>query len=174
MAEYEKLIPFTNWSTEDFNGLFGAAIPSPSSNANENHTGELILDKPYLFKAGGTYSVPQTQALHFAKQLAVRELHRLGTPQAEMLTDIDMAANIAKCFPSKPSESAIANSFERLDVKDTEALAAVEVTANKTVNDEQLESDDDVDTVEDIKNNAGTPKFKAPLGRPRKDAQYSK
>jgi hypothetical protein len=172
--EYEKSIPFKNWSDEDFQGLFGAALVSPESTVTENHSAELLLDNPYLFKAGGTYSVPQSQALHFAKQLAVRELHKLGTDRAAMLTDVDMKEYVGKCFPVKPTESAMSNSFERLDApQDVVATASTEKTDNKTDTETQNEKEDDSDdSVDDDKNNAGAPVFKKPLGRPRKDAQY--
>lgn len=175
MAEYEKTIPFKNWSDKDFQGIFGAAIVSPMTTPEANHSAELILDNPYLFKAGGTYSVPQSQALHFAKQLAVRELHRLGTDKAAMLTESDMKEYIGRCFPVKPSEQAMTNSFERIDeVKDVEAQAATPTSDNKTEKDAQSEEKDlDDDNADDDKNNARTPVFKRPVGRPRtKDAQY--
>ena len=172
--EYEKSIPFKNWSDEDFQGLFGAALVSPESTVTENHSAELLLDNPYLFKAGGTYGVPQSQALHFAKQLAVRELHKLGTDRAAMLTDVDMKEYVGKCFPVKPTESAMSNSFERLDApQDVVATASTEKTDNKTDTETQNEKEDDSDdSADDDKNNAGAPVFKKPLGRPRKDAQY--
>lgn len=174
--EFEKSIPFKNWSTEDFQGLFGAALVSPMTTADENHSAELLLDNPYLFKAGGTYSVPQSQALHFAKQLAVRELHKLGTDKAAMLTDIDMKEYMGRCFPgTKPGESAMTNTFERLDApQDVEAQAAIPTTENKTENDSQKDAKDESDdNADDDKNNAGSPVFKRPIGRPRtKDAQY--
>lgn len=177
MQEYEKAVPFKNWSDEDFQGIYAAAQQSPMSNATENHSAELMLSEPYLFKAGGTYSVPMSQALHFAKQLAVRELHKLGTDRAAMLSDIDVKANMDKCFPVKPKEGANPNSFERIDViEDAEAKPTVGIeNANKTVEDEQKEeSDDEDDNADDEKNNAGAPVFKKPIGRPRKDAQYVK
>lgn len=177
MAEYEKSIPFKNWSAEDFQGIFGAAIVSPPTTPVENHSAELLLDNPYLFKAGGTYNVPQSQALHFAKQLAVRELHKIGTAKAEMLSDPDVKEYMAKCFPIKPSDSAMTNSFERIDeVKDVEASPAVPTSENKTENDKQSEiTEDDDDDTSDEKNNAGAPVFKRPVGRPAKttkDTQY--
>lgn len=168
MAEYEKAIPFKNWSTEDFLGIFGAAMPSQNS-------AELVLSEPYLFKAGGTYSVPQSQALHFAKQLAVRELHKIGTARAEMLSDADMKENMNKCFPVKPKSNVGTSTFERLDiVTDEEAKPAVGVAdANKTIEVEQKEeSEDDEADASDDKNNAGAPAFKNKGGRPRKDVQY--
>lgn len=156
--EYEKSVPFKNWTTTKFEGLFGGDM--------------------YKFEAGGTYSVPLSQATHFAKQLAVRELHALGTVQGEMLTDIDMKAYMDKCFPVKPtSQAAEGNSFERIDVvTDETAKPATEVAdANKTIEVEQKETSEDDDAeVTDEKNNAGAPVFKKPLGRPRKDAQYVK
>ena len=175
MAEYEKSIPFKNWSDEDFEGRFGMAIVSPETTPAENHSAELILDNPYLFKAGGTYSVPQSQALHFAKQLAIRELHKKGTDRAAMLSEIEVNENIAKAFPVKPTESSKTNEFERIDeVKDVEATAAPIVSENKTEKDAQNEEDDSDDSVEDAKNNAGAPVFKRPVGRPKaKDAQYA-
>lgn len=175
--EYEKPVPFKNWSTEDFLGVFGAAVESPMSSAERNHTAELVLSEPYMFKAGATYSVPQSQALHFAKQLAVRELHRLGTPKAEMLADIDVREYMDKCFPSKSKMDAAPNTFERIDVvEDVEAKPAIGIVdANKTIEQEQVEvSDDDEDDVSDEKNNTGAPVFKKAVGRPRKDAQYVK
>lgn len=155
MAEFDKVVPFKNWSSTSFEGLFGG--------------------EHYKFEAGGTYSVPLSLANHFAKQLAVRELHALGTVKGEMLSDIDMKEYMDKCFPVKAKVGAFASTFERIDVvADTEALPAKEIAdANKTVVEEQKEeSEDDEAEVTDEKNNAGTPKFKAPVGRPRKDAQY--
>lgn len=173
--EFEKTIPFKNWSGEDFQGVFGAALVSPSTTPSENHSAELLLDNPYLFKAGATYSVPQSQALHFAKQLAVRELHRIGTAKAEMLSEPDMKEYMERCFPIKPSDKAMTNTFERIDeVKDVEAQAATPTSENKTENDAQKEAkDEDEDSADDEKNNAGAPVFKRPVGRPKtKDAQY--
>jgi hypothetical protein len=171
MAEYEKSIPFKNWSEEDFEGRFGMAIVSPETTPLENHSAELVLDKPYLFKAGGTYSVPQSQALHFARQLAIRELHRKGTDRAAMLSDIEVNDYISKCFPIKPTESSKTNEFERIDeVKDVEATAAIPIAENKTDADVQNEKENEEDdTAEDAKNNAGAPVFKRPVGRPRKE-----
>lgn len=174
--EFEKTIPFKNWSTEDFQGIFGAAIVSPMTTSESNHSAELILDNPYLFKAGGTYSVPQSQALHFAKQLAVRELHKIGTAKAEMLSEPDMREYMDKCFPVKPSAEAMTNQFERIDeVKDVDATAAPTIAENKTENDAQSDAkNENDDNADDDKNNAGAPVFKRPVGRPRtKDAQYA-
>lgn len=174
MAEYEKTIPFKNWSDEDFEGIYGAAIVSAPTTPSENHSAELVLDKPYLFEAGGTYSVPQGQALHFAKQLAVRELHKVGTTAAEMLSEPEVQKYMDKCFPVKPSAEAMTNTFERIDeVKDVEAKAAIPTFENVTENDKQqiVESDEN-DNADDDKNNAGDPVFKRPVGRPKKDAQY--
>jgi hypothetical protein len=173
--EYEKSIPFKNWSNEDFQGLFGAALPSPESTVTENHSAELILDNPYLFKAGGTYSVPQSQALHFAKQLAVRELHKLGTDRGAMLSDIDMREYMGRCFPVKPSENSKTNTFEQLDAPSSDASAedAGDESDNKTETDVQNQKEDDEDdNADDEKNNAGAPVFKRTIGRPRKDAAY--
>jgi hypothetical protein len=66
------------------------------------------------------------------------------------------------------------NSFERIDeVKDVEAKASAPVSENKTDKDVQNEvNDDEDDTADDEKNNAGAPVFKKPLGRPLKDAAY--
>lgn len=155
--EFEKSVSFKNWSSEKFEGLFGA--------------------EHYKFEAGGTYNVPQGMALHFAKQLAVRELHQHGyngnTVRGEMLSDLDMKEYMDKCFPVKAHATmAEPNSFERIDITDAEAKPAEGIAdANKTVEDEQKEEEDDDTTVTDEKNNAGTPKFKAPVGRPRKDAK---
>lgn len=156
--EFDKSVPFKNWTLTAFTGIFGG----------EN----------YEFAAGGTYNVPAGMAEHFAKQLAVRELHALGTTQGEMLTDPDMKEYMSKCFSMKAkSSSAAPNSFERIDIaEDVAAEPAKEVAdANKTIEDEQEETseDDEADTSDD-KNNAGAPTFKKPLGRPRKDAQYTK
>ena len=148
--DYEKSVPFKNWTSKKFEGLFGGDM--------------------YKFEAGGTYSVPQSQALHFAKQLAVRELHALGTVRGEMLSDIDMKEYTDKCFPVKASSSpAEPGTFERIDIAaDETAKAADPIPENKTVNDEQDEEDDEDTTVTDAKNQAGQPKFKTPVGRPRK------
>lgn len=161
MAEFEKSVSFKNWSLKKFEGLFGG-----------DH---------YKFEAGGTYNVPQGMALHFAKQLAVRELHEHGyngnIVRGEMLSDLDMKEYMDKCFPVKAHATmAEPNSFERIDIVDAEAKPAEGVAdANKTIEVEQQEtSEDDEADVTDEKNNAGAPKFKAPVGRPRKDAQYVK
>lgn len=176
MAEFEKSVSFKNWTTDDFQGVFAAAIVSPMTSATENHSAELILDKPYLFKAGGTYSVPSSQAMHFAKQLAVRELHKIGTAKAEMLSEPDVREYMNRCFPaSNPLEgNTTVNSFERIDeIKDVDAKAAEPMPENKTENDAQTQSsDDDDDNADDDKNNAGTPKFKSPIQT--KDAAYVK
>lgn len=153
--EFDKSVSFKNWSSSDFTGMF----------AGEN----------YDFSAGGTYNVPAAMAMHFAKQLAVRELHALGTTRGEMLSDLDMNEYMDKCFPVKPKVGAKANSFERIDIAvDEEAKPAAGVAdANKTIEEEQKEeSEDDEADTSDEKNNAGAPTFKKPIGRPRKDAQY--
>lgn len=168
--EYEKSIPFKNWSDEDFKALFGGAQISPMTTEAENHSGEVLLSEPYLFKAGGTYSVPQSQALFFAEKLAVRELHKVGTDRAAMLTDTDMKEYVGRCFPVKPTEDSKTNSFERIDVTDGEALPATEPEDANTT--EEKETDEEEDSTEDEKNNAGAPVFKKPIGRPRKDSQY--
>ena len=155
--QFDKDVPFKNWTLTPFEGLYGG----------DN----------YKFEAGGTYNVPSSLADHFAKQLAVRELHALGTVKGEMLSDPDMKEYMAKCFPVKRAVNATSSTFERIDiVADVPAEPAVGIAdANKTVSDEQSEtSDDDDDDTPDEKNNAGTPKFKKPMGRPRKDAQYTK
>ena len=168
--EFEKSVPFKNWTNEDFFGLYGMAAESV-------HSAEITLNPAYEFKAGGTYNVPASLALHFAKQLAIRELHKIGTPRAEMLSDQDVKANMDKCFPTGNPVDKVntTSSFERLDeVKDVEAKPAPAVVENKTDNDVQDEEteDDDAD-VSDDKNNAGEAKFKRPVGRPKtRDAQY--
>lgn len=149
--EFEKSVSFKNWSAEKFEGIFGG-----------DH---------YKFEAGGSYNVPQSLANHFAKQLAVRELHALGTVKGEMLSDIDVVEYMARCFPNKPTTQTEANTFERIDdVKDGNAKPAKEIEdANKTIEVEQKEtSDDDEDDADDEKNNAGAPIFKKPVGRPKK------
>ncbi len=156
MSEFEKSIPFKNWTTEKFIGHFNS--------------------ESYPFEPGGTYNVPVSVALHFAKHLAVRELHKIGTAKAEMLSDPDMKEYMDKCFPTKPNlESPSMSSFERIDeVKDVEVKDAVPTPENKTEKDIQAETDDEDTTVTDEKNNAGAPTFKKPLGRPPKtrDAEY--
>lgn len=155
MADFDKVVPFKNWSSKPFEGLYGG-----------DH---------YKFEAGGTYSVPSSMALHFAKQLAVRELHALGTTRGEMLSEQDMKEYMDKCFPVKPKVGTESGSFERIDVvEDADAKPAAGIAdANKTIEDEQEEeSEDDEADTSDEKNVAGAPKFKAPVGRPRKDAQY--
>lgn len=164
--EYEKAIPFKNWSLTDFTGRFGSV--------------------DYTFKAGGTYSVPQSQATHFSKQLAVRELHEHGyrkpgvdiggdRVRGEMLSDLDVKEYADKCFPSiKPNaaESSV-GSFDRLDeVKDTEAKEAVGVKSEPAPTEE--DEDEEEANTSDEKNNAGAPTFKRGPGRPRtKDAEYT-
>lgn len=149
--EFEKSVSFKNWSGEKFEGIFGG-----------DH---------YKFEAGGSYNVPQSLANHFAKQLAVRELHALGTTKGEMLSDIDVNEYIARCFPNKPTTPTEANTFERIDeVIEGEAKPAVGIqTENKTIETEQSEtSKDDENDADDEKNNAGAPIFKKPIGRPKK------
>lgn len=156
--EFEKVVLFKNWSLEDFTGRFNS--------------------EDYVFVAGATYSVPSSLAIHFARQLAVRELHRIGTAKAEMLSEQDMNDYMGRCFPLKEQQPSMASSFERIDeVKDGEAKAAVPVKENKTESDIQKESseeENDDETVEEVKNNAGELTFKRPVGRPPKsrDAQY--
>lgn len=152
--EFEKSVSFKNWSLTKFEGLFGGDF--------------------YKFEAGKTYNVPLSLALHFAKQLAVRELHALGTVKGEMLSEPDVKEYMDRCFPVKLSAVNEPNTFE--EVTDGEAIPAIEPeNANKTIQDEQSEEsdDDDADT-SDEKNNAGAPVFKNKGGRPRKDAQYVK
>lgn len=149
--EFEKSVSFKNWSGEKFEGIFGG-----------DH---------YKFEAGGSYNVPQSLANHFAKQLAVRELHALGTTKGEMLSDIDVNEYIARCFPNKPTTPTETNTFERIDeVIEGEAKPAVGIqTANKTIETEQSKtSEDDENDTDDEKNNAGAPIFKKPIGRPKK------
>lgn len=161
MTQFDKEVPFKNWSLTAFEGLFGS--------------------EHYKFEAGGTYSVPSGMALHFAKQLAVRELHQNGyngnVTRGEMLSEQDMKEYMDKCFPVKQKVGSTLSTFERIDIAaDVEAKPAVEIAdANKTIEDEQKEeSEDDEADVADDKNNAGAPKFKNPVGRPRKDTQYIK
>lgn len=156
MESFDKSVPFKNWSSTKFIGIYDGAS--------------------YEFEAGATYSVPFSMAAHFANKLAVRELHALGTTVGDMLMEQDVQKNTDKCFPAKASTSTPStNSFERIDVVDGEAEAATTVAdANKTLEVEQSEtSEDDEDDVDDEKNNAGAPVFKKALGRPRKDAQYT-
>lgn len=164
--EYEKAIPFKNWTLTDFKGIFGGVY--------------------YDFRRGATYSVPSGQALHFAKQLAVRELHEVGYRAAginiggdrtrgEMLTDMDVEEYIAKCFPSiKPGDpETTSGSFDRIDeVKDVDAKEAAHPQTDNTATDREPEEDEE--NADDEKNNAGAPTFKKPIGRPRKDAEYTK
>ena len=154
--EFDKSVPFKNYSSTKFIGIYDGTS--------------------YEFEAGATYNVPFSMAAHFAKGLAVRELHALGTIAGEMLTEQDIQAYTDKCFPTKPSSPTNSNnSFERIDVvEEGKAEQAPVVEANKTFEVEQHEtSDDDEDDVDDEKNNAGAPVFKKPIGRPRKDAQYT-
>lgn len=161
--EYEKAIPFKNWSLTDFTGRFAST--------------------DYTFKAGGTYSVPQSQATHFSKQLAVRELHEHGyrkpgvdmggdRVRGEMLSDLDVKEYMDKCFPgTKPTDTdSSVGSFDRLDeVKDNEAKDAIGVKSEPT----PTEEDEEDANAGDEKNNAGAPTFKRGPGRPRtKDAEY--
>lgn len=139
--EYEKAIPFKNYSATDFRGRFASV--------------------DYTFKAGAVYLVPQSQALHFAQQLAVRELHAKKTPQAEMLSDVDMKEQMDKCFPgTKPSEQSTPGSFERIDeVKEGESKEAIGVKDANTTKEREIEEGEE--ETSDDKNNAGGPKFKS-------------
>lgn len=146
--EFEKSVSFKNWSDNKFEGIFGG-----------DH---------YKFEAGASYNVPQSLANHFAKQLAVRELHALGTTKGEMLSDIDVNEYVSRCFPNKPTTPTEANTFERIE--EGEALPALEIAdANKTIEQEQTQtSEEDEGDADDEKNNAGAPVFKKPIGRPKK------
>jgi hypothetical protein len=174
-----KEVPFKNWTATDF---------------THNYGGE-----SYTFAKGGTYSIPSDIALHFAKHLAIRELHaQADKARAEAKADkrssdeiVQAAAafealpeNLMKeyqenCFPAKDKAQGASGSFERIDIKDTNASEAKPIVENKTVKDEQKETseDDDADASDD-KNNAGAPLIKglAKRGRPAKskDAEYVK
>lgn len=156
--EFEKSIPFKNWSPDEFVGRFGG------------------ID--YKFAAGGTYNVPASQASHFAKQLSVRELHARGyegnMTRGEMLSDQDMAEYMGRCFPStKPGDvESSTGSFDRIDeVKDEAAKDATGIKDANTT--KEREVPDDEDNADDEKNNAGAPKFKsAPKKLKTKDADY--
>ena len=176
MSEYEKAIPFKNWTTEDFLGNYG------HETITDEDGNRVIKYGQYEFKPGGTYSVPASQAVLFARQLAVRELHRHGyqgtrpgstnkIERGEMLSDMDVKEYMDKCFPgAKPGEASPIGTFERIDITDTPAEPSKGVQdANNAPQSAEYDEDDNAD---DEKNNAGAPKFKKPLGRPRKDAQY--
>lgn len=112
--EFEKSIPFKNWTADSFTGRFGG------------------ID--YKFEPGGTYNVPASQAAHFAKQLAVQELHTRGYAgnrvRGEMLSDQDVMEYSNKCYPSiKPGEVAsTVGSFERVEEPNEDADEGEEET----------------------------------------------
>lgn len=174
---FVKEVPFKNWTSTDF---------------THNYGGE-----PYTFVAGATYSIPSDVALHFAKHLAISELHReaaearkkaraekrsedeinQAAAKYEALPENTMKEYQSNCFPAKDKKPGTANSFERIDVKDAGAVEVKPVAENKTETVAQHETSDDDDAdASDDKNNAGTPIIKgmAKRGRPSKDAQYVK
>ncbi len=155
--EFDKSVPFKNWTTKVFECIYGGDM--------------------YKFEAGGTYNVPISMANFFAKKMAVQELHALGTAKGEMLSEPDVQDYMAKCFPVKATSQPAINSFERIDIAvDDVAKPAIGLEdANTTVEEEQKEVPDEEDNnADDVKNNAGAPVFKKPLGRPKKDAQYTR
>ena len=176
MSEYEKAIPFKNWTTEDFLGLFG------HETVFDEEGGRVIKYGQYDFKPGGTYSVPASQAVLFARQLAIRELHKHGyqgtrpgssnkMERGEMLSDLDVKEYMDRCFPgAKPGEASPIGTFERIDITNEPAQASTGTQdANTTKTSAEYTEDDNAD---DDKNNVGAPKFKAKVGRPKKEAQY--
>jgi hypothetical protein len=166
MAEYERTVPFKNWTTEDFQGRFGIAVQSPTNSGDQNHSAELILDEPSIFKVGATYAVPQSVAIHFARQLAIRELHKLGTTRGDMLMQNDVDEYMARCFEGKLNESPLTKGYARLD----ETEETPEVLTAKPETAPSVEDEDGEHDREDIK---ATPVFKKGPGRPRKDEQYT-
>ncbi len=164
--EYEKAIPFKNWTTEEFIGQLG------QETLFDEEGNRFVKYLTYTFAPGAVYNVPSSQANLFARQLAVRELHKLGTDKAAMLADPEVKDYMSKCFPgSKPNEKDEAGTFERIDIKDESAADAVgPKDANETKEREVPEGEDNAD---DEKNNAGSPKFKAPIDKVKtKDSQY--
>jgi len=176
-----KQVPFKNWTSRDF---------------IHKYDGE-----SFTFAAGGTYSIPSDIALHFAKHLAIFELHSQAeqarkeakkeklsldeqvqaAAKYEALPENLMTEYQEKCFPEKSQQPGIANSFERMDVKDEPATEAKPVSENKTEATAQSETSDDDDAdASDDKNNAGAPLIKGlntpKRGRPAKskDAEYVK
>lgn len=171
-----KEVPFKNWTLKDF---------------THNYGGE-----SYTFVSGGTYSIPSDIAIHFAKHLAISELHsqaeqakaqakkdKLSDEEVvraaaryEALPENLMTEYQSKCFPEKSRQPGVMNSFERMDVKDEPATDVAPMPENKTDKISQSETSDDDDAdVSDDKNNAGAPIIKG-VGRPRKskDAEYVK
>ena len=169
-------VPFKNWTSTDF---------------TYKYAGE-----EYTFATGGTYSIPSDIALHFAKHLAIRELHsQADTARKEAKADkrssdeiVQAAAvfealpeNLIKeyqerCFPKKNRQPSATNSFERIDVSDEPSKDAVPMTENKTdtTSQSEISDDDDADTSDD-KNNAGTPIIKGMSKRGKtKDSEYSR
>ena len=149
--EFVKEVLFKNWTTKDFTYSY---------------------DKTeYTFAAGGSYRMPSDVAVHFAKHLAIRELHSSGDPRDEALPEIKMNDYQARCFPdTKPGVSS--GTFERVDIKDTPATEVKVPEVNKT--DATVQNDeDDNDDASDDKNNAGAPVFKS-KARKSKDAGYVK
>lgn len=157
--EYEKPIPFKNWTSTDFKGLYGGIF--------------------YDFRAGSTYSVPASQAKHFAKQLAVRELHTTGyygnMVRGEMLSDQDVKEFSDKCFPStKPDDEGVTSGTFDVIEDSPEDVPAKEAIGVKDANTAKpREIPDNEENADDEKNNAGTPKFKSnPKSLKTKDAEY--
>lgn len=171
--QFVKEVPFKNWTKTDF---------------THNYAGQ-----SYTFSAGGTYSIPSDIGIHFAKHLAIRELHaqaeeartqakkdRLNSDEIvqaaakfEALPDTLMKEYQEKCFPKKDKQPGISNSFERIDIRDSDASDAKPAPENRTEAATQRESsDDDEADASDDKNNAGAPLIKGLKSRKSKDAQY--
>ncbi len=151
---YEKEVVFKNWTKENFQEKFNS----------------LISD----FEAGASYRVPSGQAYHFAKKLAIRELHREGK---DGLPEKLLNEYIERCFPDKahiPQAGVFDGKYEKisLDNGDSNEEKPENRSENTTVKDVQNKESEEDETTEDEKNNAGAPKIKGRKASLTKDAQY--
>lgn len=136
--QIEKQIPFKNWTDEIFTYGFDG----------EDHT----------FEAGKTYSIPAGAAVHFARHLAIRELHKSGNPADHALPEVKMKDFISRALP----QGSVTNAFEEIPDKKPEYKEI------------ETEVEDKAETapVEEVKAPVSP---KKPMGRPKKvkDEEYT-
>ena len=133
--QIEKQIPFKNWTEEVFTYGFDG----------EEHT----------FEAGKTYSIPAGAATHFARHLAIRELHKSGNPADHALPEVKMKDFIGRALP----QGSVTNAFEEIPDKKPE-YKEIETEVVETAKEEVKE---EVKTVQEAPVSP-----KKPMGRPKK------
>lgn len=137
--QIEKQIPFKNWTDESFTYGFDG----------EEHT----------FEAGKTYSIPAGAATHFARHLAIRELHKSGNPADHALPEVKMKDFIGRALP----QGSVTNAFEEIPDKKPEYK---EIETQTMVKEATLPTDSVPES---------PIKPKKPMGRPKKvkDDEYT-